>query len=52
MSIFAVCGGEAALVVATFTPLRGEEAAAVTAEGGRLLAFTAADAQRHDVRVA
>jgi Winged helix DNA-binding domain len=44
--------GDATLVVEVFGPLSGEEAATGTEEGGRLLAFAAADAQRHDVRFA
>jgi hypothetical protein len=44
--------GEATLVVEVFDRLSGEEAATVTEEGGRLLAFAAPDAPRHDVRVA
>jgi len=43
--------GEATLVVEVFDPLSGEEAAPVTEEGGRLLAFAAPDAPRHDVRL-
>jgi hypothetical protein len=44
-------GGEATLAVEPLTPLSGDAAAAVTEEGGRLLAFAAPDAQRHDVRL-
>ncbi len=39
------------LDVETFARLSGEETAAVIAEGGRLLAFAAADAGERDVRL-
>jgi hypothetical protein len=42
----------ATLHVAPFARLSGQDAAAVTAEGGRLLAFITAGAGQHDVRLA
>lgn len=44
--------GAATLHVEPFARLSGEDAAAVTAEGSRLLAFTTAGAGQHDVRLA
>jgi hypothetical protein len=44
--------GSATLVVEPFARLSKEEAAAVTAEGARLLAFAAADADRHEIQFA
>ena len=44
--------GAATLVVDPFAPLSKDDADAVTAEGARLLAFAAADADAHDVHFA
>ncbi|MDQ6921782.1 MAG: winged helix DNA-binding domain-containing protein [Candidatus Dormibacteraeota bacterium] len=44
-------GGQAILSIELLEPLSCEDAATVTEEGGRLLAFAAADAQRHEVRL-
>ncbi|HEX6425723.1 MAG TPA: winged helix DNA-binding domain-containing protein [Acidimicrobiales bacterium] len=44
--------GRATLVVTPFRRLRRAERADVADEGGRLLAFTAADAADHDLRIA
>jgi hypothetical protein len=45
-------GGSAALVVEPFARLTVEQAAEVTAEGARLLAFAAPDAPAGDIRIA
>ncbi|MGJ6966696.1 winged helix DNA-binding domain-containing protein [Streptosporangium sp. G11] len=42
--------GTATLVVRLFEPLSGEDEAAVTEEGARLLRFAAPDADGHDIR--
>ena len=41
----------ATLVVEPFIPLSPEDSSAIEAEGAQLLAFAAADAQSHDVRI-
>jgi hypothetical protein len=45
-------GDRATLVVEPFERLPKSDAAALTAEGARLLELAAADAERHDVRIA
>jgi hypothetical protein len=42
--------GAATLVIEPFTALRGEDRSALIEEGGRLLAFSAPDADCHDIR--
>jgi hypothetical protein len=44
-------GGRAVLTVEPFAPVSAPDRAALTDEGGRLLAFAAADADGHDVRI-
>lgn len=44
--------GAATLTIRPFARLSGEDTAALTEEGARLLAFVAADARGHDVQIA